>query len=804
MADRNANILVSLRSPATPELRQLVAANLELIGSLQKSGATLAQAEQHMLGLAQAAARTQKATGDLEGSERTLTAALVVASTESKQLYSAQTQLANAQKGGADLAAEFGSALKGGLLGVVGPAAAATAAITALKGAIDLTVAGENINRVDRSFQNLAQQAGTSGNAILAALRKASGGEISDLNLELATDKGLLLGVANTAQQFADIMEIARDRAAKMGITTTQAYDDITTGIGRESPRILDNLGIIVDADAAHKAYADSVGKAVDQLTKAERIEALRNAVIAQGKGTLDAATTAANDQANGFARLSASWDNIKNKAGSAAAQGVEPFVTSLSGLLNASDGSAEGTRALIDAGEDLSRTLAGLPPRTAAQIDAQRDWTKSVQDWIIAREVQLGLINAQPTGGGGGGTFEFNKGVDFAHVYTTAASAAAQASQDAATKVQFFSQAADISAQKSTLDAAAKDAQQAKTALVNAETKKAADAFLALNPTMSASQAFAAAVAQGLGDVTAQVIAFRIEANKAKSDLAGLTTTDPNAALKAGLSAYRSGSIRTANDISDANTQIALKAADDARRLEDLQNQNRLINAKTTAAKIAELQRQQRATSDPIERQQLQNQIDQERNSAAKAHTSELDKQLKLGESIYDSTEKQKQAVIDLGVAEARNRLDTLKDQDELKKANAILNSSGASENLKARAQAKKDLILAEEAKRDFEQQQLKATANASLINGKLYQSVPGDGTKLPGATGAQAGAAPAGRATTGAAGATAQAGGQAQVVFVLTTDAGQILAKAIGPEIYADLYGAIQHAAISQGAGA
>jgi hypothetical protein len=55
---------------------------------------------------------------------------------------------------------------------------------------------------------------------------------------------------------------------------------------------------------------------------------------------------------------------------------------------------------------------------------------------------------------------------------------------------------------------------------------------------------------------------------------------------------------------------------ATEAERLADLQFQNRLIKAKDNAAKIRILQEQLSKTTNPIERQQLQNQIDQERRS--------------------------------------------------------------------------------------------------------------------------------------------------------------------------------------------
>ncbi len=231
-------------------------------------------------------------------------------------------------------------------------------------------------------------------------------------------------------------------------------------------------------------------------------------------------------------------------------------------------------------------------------------------------------------------------------------------------------------------------------------------------------------------------------------------------------------------------------KAAREAEQLADAQFENRLKAAKTNAQKIAVIRAREAQVSDPVERAKLEGRIIDIQNQKVGG----LSKELNLRESIFDSTEKQKQAVIDLAVQEARNRLDTLKDQDELKKANAIIRSSGASENLKARARAKRDLILAEEAKRDFEIGQTKTTAGASISkSGKLLQSVPSAGGPVQVGTPTPTGAPQQVQ------------GPQAQPTaagkpLVITMD-GKEVASIILPYAWAELDGAIQHAKITQG---
>ena len=84
-----------------------------------------------------------------------------------------------------------------------------------------------------------------------------------------------MLGVGESAEQLAQLMEVAAMRGRAMGLTTTQAFNDIVTGIGRMSPMILDNLGIVTGGEKTFEEYAASIGKAADALTDAEKKQAL-------------------------------------------------------------------------------------------------------------------------------------------------------------------------------------------------------------------------------------------------------------------------------------------------------------------------------------------------------------------------------------------------------------------------------------------------------------------------------------------------------------------------------------------------
>lgn len=192
----------------------------------------------------------------------------------------------------------------GALLGLGG----VTAGVALLGNAIgDMATKAGQLELVRGSFDGLAASARQSSASMLAAMRGASQGMVSDYDLILSANKAMMLGVADTGEELASLLEIARTRGAAMGLSLTQAFSDIVTGLGRESALILDNLGITIDTQAAMDAYATTLGTTADALDSAQRKQALLNAVMAQtpastgtaGSGVATAAAQAAAARAN-------------------------------------------------------------------------------------------------------------------------------------------------------------------------------------------------------------------------------------------------------------------------------------------------------------------------------------------------------------------------------------------------------------------------------------------------------------------------------------------------------------------------
>ena len=146
-------------------------------------------------------------------------------------------------------------------------------------------------------------------------------------------------------------MEVAAVRARAMGLTTTQAFNDMATGIGRMSPMILDNLGIITKGWAEE---AKAAGVAYDQ-------QFILNKVLEQGGEMLKDTGGLALDNAAAFEILEAQSKDFFNTVKTNTAESVGPFVDDLAFLVTGLNDSTDAMEELGETGQKSIRVLRGI-----------------------------------------------------------------------------------------------------------------------------------------------------------------------------------------------------------------------------------------------------------------------------------------------------------------------------------------------------------------------------------------------------------------------------------------------------------
>jgi len=288
----------------------------------------------------------------------------------SRQLKTFEGKFRQTMGGLADTGAEGGgfatltadvTSLEGAMsmLGATAPQVAIGMAALGLgKQAVEAARAAAGVQALETAFQRLARESGTSGATMLASLRDASSGMISDADLMLAASSAMALGVADNVQEVTNLLQIAIAKGAEFGQAPTKAFGDLINGLGRMSPEILNNIGIIVDADKAYKDYAQSIGTTADALDDQQRMQALVNAVLEANPDAARQAAEAGDSAAGAFARWDVATQTFSQTAGNVFLPAVAGMTEALTGFLTKVN--------------DVQKIMGGEILMTPEEIDAK------------------------------------------------------------------------------------------------------------------------------------------------------------------------------------------------------------------------------------------------------------------------------------------------------------------------------------------------------------------------------------------------------------------------------------------------
>lgn len=174
-----------------------------------------------------------------------------------------------------------------------------------------LQEAGE-VEGISRGFENLQKSVGAFGSETITALRENTRGLVSDFQLMEAANNAVLLGVDDGSGKFAEMAEAAVKLGQAAGRTATEAINDLTVGIGRGSKQILDNLGVVVDANKAYQKFADANGLLADKLTDSQKKAAFQAEAFEQITNKASKLPEIVESGATEFTRFNTVLDNAR------------------------------------------------------------------------------------------------------------------------------------------------------------------------------------------------------------------------------------------------------------------------------------------------------------------------------------------------------------------------------------------------------------------------------------------------------------------------------------------------------------
>ncbi len=201
---------------------------------------------------------------------------------------------------------------------------------------------------------NAAQQAFTNtfgkSNKAIEQARGATKGLVADYDLMVSANKAATLGVVKNSEEFAKLVDVATRLGAAVGQDATKSVEDLTTALGRQSPMILDNLGITLKVSEAHERYAARIGKTASELTDAEKKQAFMTEAMAAAEEAAAATNVQLDDQAVKVAAASAKWTNFTDDLKKNATVVASETIVAYEGLTDAVGRALRATNDLIGA----------------------------------------------------------------------------------------------------------------------------------------------------------------------------------------------------------------------------------------------------------------------------------------------------------------------------------------------------------------------------------------------------------------------------------------------------------------------
>ena len=224
----------------------------------------------------------------------------------------------------------------------------------------DVAFQGAKLQESRDSFDDYARSIGQNADDILGKLRKASGGTISDMGLITTASKAMSLGVTTDSGKMANLLEIARNKARLFGIDTSQAFEDIVTGLGRNSPLILDNVGIRIPA---------GFEEMTEGMSDADKTAKLLELTLIEGNRQLKEMGGLTNNSADEMRAFSAEVTNLKGEFGILLAEGLLPVAREVRALLPDIKAAIEHFRILA--------SVMNVPGQIAATLYYDKDLKK-------------------------------------------------------------------------------------------------------------------------------------------------------------------------------------------------------------------------------------------------------------------------------------------------------------------------------------------------------------------------------------------------------------------------------------------
>ena len=166
------------------------------------------------------------------------------------------------------------SKMSQGMTGGLVPAYAVLASnIFAVSAAFNFLKRAADVQILEKSQIQFAQNSGVALQSITQRLREASGGMLGFQEAGQAAAIGLAKGFSPS--QLEDLAKGAKKASTALGRDFADSFDRLVRGASKAEPELLDELGITLRLEEATQKYAEAIGKNRDELNTYQRSQAV-------------------------------------------------------------------------------------------------------------------------------------------------------------------------------------------------------------------------------------------------------------------------------------------------------------------------------------------------------------------------------------------------------------------------------------------------------------------------------------------------------------------------------------------------
>lgn len=268
-------------------------------------------------------------------------------------------------------------------------AAGAFVAFKAAQKGIEFVKFGASVQRAASSLNALAKGAGHSGDEIVKSIQVASDFTIDKMTAMESANKAMLLGVAESPEEFARLAEYATKLGRAMGQDAAKSIDDFVTAAGRQSKMIADNLGLMISAEDANKRYAETNGIAAASMTDQQKKAAFLQEMLRQAEEKTVALGDANLTAADKMDIANAAFADAKSAAASLAAT-----IASKSGVIEGFSKWARETATLIELIDEHGFSILAWLKGVDAYVLGGRDAEAAAKAYTEEQELQNAAID--------------------------------------------------------------------------------------------------------------------------------------------------------------------------------------------------------------------------------------------------------------------------------------------------------------------------------------------------------------------------------------------------------------------------